>query len=372
MKDTIVGYRNKAIHGAYTHILKPYFFRQDPEDVHDQMTRVGRELGTYTAGKFITETLFGYENEMLRQTVFGIDFKNPIGLAAGFDKNAEMTDIMPSVGFGFAEVGSVTGYPCAGNPRPRLWRLPKSESLVVWYGLKNDGCEIIAERLSKKHFLIPIGVSVAMTNCAANVNPRLAVMDFRKAFATMEPVANYITVNISCPNAKGGQPFLAPHRLDYLLDIIDEVKTSKPIFVKISPDLSDEKIFALLDVLHNHRVHGIICSNLTKNRHNSAIIDPEIPKFGGVSGRAVRDISDQMLATIRHREGDRYVLVGVGGVFSAEDAYRKIRLGASLVQMISGMIFEGPQVISEINRGLVQLLKRDGFTNISQAVGADV
>lgn len=364
-------YRNKAIQGVYKGVLKPFFFKRDPEAVHDKMVGAGKLLGRHRTTRFLTKTLFGYEHPVLAQDVLGIHFKNPIGLSAGFDKNAELIDILPSVGFGFAEVGSITGEVCEGNAKPRLWRLPKSNGLVVYYGLKNDGCESIAERLSGKKFKIPIGVSVAMTNCEATTDIDVGIKDVAKAFTTMEPHGSYVTINISCPNTVSGQPFIDPINLEKLLTALDVIETEKPIFIKLSPDLTDINLDEILAVAKAHRVDGIICANLTKKRDNPKLFDSAIPHKGGVSGQAVQDKADQMLSYIYQKEGKRFVLVGCGGVFSAADAYRKIRLGASLVQMITGMIFEGPQVISEINRGLVELLKRDGFTSIQDAVGVD-
>lgn len=371
MNETIIHYRNKISHSLYIHALKPILFRNDPEVVHDRMTKMGVSLGSYSLGRQFTRGLFDYTNSALAQDILGIHFKNPIGLSAGFDKNAELTDILPSVGFGFAEVGSITGNPCAGNPKPRLWRLPRSKGLVVYYGLKNDGCEVISQRLLNKHFKIPIGMSVAMTNCKENLELKNAIKDFAKAFSTMEPFGNYITVNISCPNTEGGQPFVAPHKLDYLFDILDEIPTTKPVFIKLSPDMSNPELDALLTIASHHRIQGIITTNLTKKKDNPKILDTNLPKVGGMSGKIVQDLADEMLAYIYRKAGQRFILIGTGGVFTAEDAYKKIRLGASLVQMITGMIFEGPQVVSEINQGLATLLRKDGFTNISQAIGAD-
>jgi dihydroorotate dehydrogenase len=363
--------RNSLIHALYSSVLKPLFFLNDPESVHDWMMKVGIVLGRWRLGRFLTALAFGYRDEILRQSVLGITFINPIGLSAGFDKNAQLTDILPSVGFGFVEIGSVTGERCEGNPKPRLWRMPKSKGLVVYYGLKNDGCEAVALRLRDKTFSVPLGASVAMTNCADTMDVSRAIADFAKAFRVMEPRAHYMTVNISCPNTMGGQPFVKPSAFDSLFDELDQIPTSKPVFIKISPDMNDSELDGLLDVARRHRIQGIICSNLTKKRDNSAIVDDAVPVVGGMSGAVVKSLADDLLARIYKREGERFVLVGCGGVASAEDAYRKIRLGASLVQMITGMIFEGPQVIGEINRGLAELLRRDGFSSISQARGVD-
>ncbi|MEK7650385.1 MAG: quinone-dependent dihydroorotate dehydrogenase [Patescibacteria group bacterium] len=360
-----------VISTLYTRALKPIFFLSDPETVHDKMTHFGSFLGSHSLTKKLTKSLLHYAHPSLEQGILGLKFANPLGLAAGFDKNAELTDIIPAVGFGFEEIGSVTGQVCAGNPKPRLWRLPESQGLVVYYGLKNDGCEAVANKLSQKKFENILGTSVAMTNCSDNLDIKNAVIDYAKAFRAFADIGDYTTINISCPNATGGQPFIIPHRLDYLLDILDTIATSKPIFIKLSPDLSQEQLDNILEIASKHRVHGIICSNLTKKRDNPKIFDKNIPATGGISGKPVQELADKMLAYIYRQTGKRFVLIGCGGVSDAGDAYRKIRLGASLVQMITGMIFEGPQVIGEINRGLVALLQRDGFQNISEAVGVD-
>ncbi len=371
MTETTTRYRNTITQAVYKKLLKPLFFRHDPEDTHDSMTAMGVHLSNYWLGRALTNAMFNYRNPMLEQELCGISFINPIGLSAGFDKNAELTDILPDIGFGFAEVGSITGEKCVGNPKPRLWRLKESEGLVVYYGLKNDGCEAIAQRLQGKHFSIPIGMSVAMTNCLANADIDLAIHDYAKAFRTMEPFASYITVNISCPNTAGGQPFIVPENLERLFVVLDTIPTTKPIFIKLSPDFSMMQLDTILAVLAVHRVHGIVCTNLTKKRDNPHILDTNISEKGGLSGKVVKELSDDMLAYVYKKAGKRFLLIGSGGVFSAEDAYKKIRLGASLIQMITGMIFEGPQIISQINQGLVELLKRDGFATIKDAVGVD-
>lgn len=380
MGDTLFLLKNRVASAFYARALKPLFFRQDPELVHDRMIHLGSFLGNHPFTRRIARSLFCYAHPALEQDILGMHFANPLGLAAGFDKNAELTEIIPAIGFGFTEIGSVTGNACAGNPKPRLWRLPQSRGLLVYYGLKNDGCEIIAKKLSAKFAEHPprsrhtiIGTSVAMTNCQDNLKTKNAVSDYAKAFRAFANMGDYTTINISCPNAVGGQPFVTPHRLDYLLDIVDEIKTSKPIFIKLSPDLAPTQLDEILKIASKHRVHGLICSNLSKRRDNPKIMAAEqtVSKLGGISGKPVQELADKMLAYIYRQTDRRFVLVGCGGVFSAADAYRKIRLGASLVQLITGMVFRGPQIVGEINHGLLTLLRRDGFTNISEAVGVD-
>ena len=371
MKKTIINIRNQINRGFYKVILKPIFFQVDPEDMHDSMVAFGRFLGKYQITRKIIGAFFSYSNKALEQRVLGIRFKNPVGLGAGFDKDALLTDILPYVGFGFIEVGSITGEPCEGNPKPRLWRLKKSEGLVVNYGLKNEGCQKIAKRLTDKKFLIPIGTSIAKTNSKKTVRLKAGINDYVKAYKEFAEIGDYFTINISCPNAFGGQPFTDAARLEKLLIKIDKIPTRKPVFLKVSPDLTKSEIDKILAVSKRHMVCGFICTNLTKNRNNSKIAESSLPKEGGISGKVVEDLANELISYVYKRTKGKYVIIGLGGVFTAEDAYKKIKLGASLVQLITGMIFEGPQVISEINQGLVGLLTKDGFNNITQAIGAD-
>ncbi|HBO99834.1 MAG: Dihydroorotate dehydrogenase 2 [Candidatus Uhrbacteria bacterium GW2011_GWF2_41_16] len=358
----------------YLYVAKPFFFQQDPEKVHDNMTRFGKMLGHYSFTRKATSFLYQYKHPALEQNILGIHFSNPIGLTAGFDKDAHLTRILPYVGFGFEEIGSVTGEPCLGNPKPRLWRLPKSKGLVVYYGLKNDGAEAIVARLKKETFGFPIGISVAKTNNPSTVETDAGIADYIKAMKTFveADIGDYFTVNVSCPNAYGGEPFSTPERLDLLLEALDKVETKKPIFVKLSADTDFEKIDKMVEVTDRHRVHGFVLTNLTKNRQNPLIRPNEIAGIekGGMSGKPIFDLSNHLISHLYQSKGDRYVIMGSGGVFSAEDAYEKICLGASLIQLVTGMIFEGPQLIGEINQGLVGLLERDGFTSIHEAIGS--
>ncbi len=357
---------NKIIGFLYRNILKPILFLFDAEFVHDRFVKTGELLGRFGITRWKVRWLFAYQNPRLEQTVLGIKFVNPVGLSAGFDKDAKLTDIMPAVGFGFEEVGSITGEPCAGNPRPRLWRLPQLKSLVVHYGLKNEGCEKNAARLAKKNFKITIGTNIAKTNNVACAETEAGIDDYAKAFAALAVIGDYFTVNISCPNAYGGEPFVDPIRLEALLLRLDAIPTKKPVFLKLSPDIAGEKLDALLDVCARHRVQGFVCTNLTKEKKDQN----DIRMKGGLSGMLVQKLSDEQISYIYKKTQGKYIIIGVGGIFSAADAFRKIQLGATLVELITGMIFEGPQLIGEINRGLVRLLDKNGFKNIAEAVGS--
>ncbi len=369
--NCVIYLRNRITGFLYRNVVKPIFFRIDPETVHDRMINTGRFLGNYFITRNIIKFIYSYSNKKLEQTILGIKFPNPIGLSAGFDKDAILTDIIPSVGFGFIEVGSITGQPCEGNPKPRLWRLKKSKSLVVYYGLKNKGCEKISKRLKNKNFMIPVGISIAKTNCSKTIETDAGIKDYVKAFSKFTNIGSYFTINISCPNTFGGQPFTNSKKLDLLLTRIDRIPNKKPIFLKLSPDLIKKEIDAIINVSKQHRVHGFICTNLTKKRNIKNISDDFVPEKGGISGKVVEDLSNELIKYVYTKTKGRFVIIGCGGVFSAEDAYKKIKLGASLIQLITGMIFQGPQLISDINIGLVSLLEKDRFNNISEAIGID-
>lgn len=371
MKEQFVYLRNRLNRLFYKEVLRRIFFLIEPETIHNRVLSLGVFLGSNLFTRRLTAFIFYYSNQKLEQNILGIKFPNPVGLAAGFDKDAKLTDILPAVGFGFAEVGSITGEPCKGNPRPRLWRLKKSQALVVDYGLNNDGCEKVAKRLEQKNFEIPIGTNIAKTNSKKTVATTAGINDYLKAFRQFTEIGSYFTINISCPNAYGGQPFTDAVRLNALLTRLDEISTKKPVFLKLSPDLAKTEVDRIIKTAQQHRVAGFICSNLTKRRHNSKIFEKTVPKTGGISGKVVEDLANDLIAYIYDKTNKKFIIIGCGGVFSAEDAYKKIKLGASLVQLITGVIYEGPQLISEINQGLVRFLRRNGLKNISEAVGLE-
>lgn len=372
MRELLTRGRNSIIRFCYIKILKPIYFKLDPETVHDRMIGVGTFLGKFSVTRAVTRMMFGYRHPLLKINLLGKTFENPIGLAAGFDKNAELVQIIPSVGFGFIEVGSITGEPCDGNPKPRLWRLPSLQSLVVYYGLKNDGAIAVGERLKKYTVRsVPLGTNIAKTNCQVTVDTAAGVADYVKAFKVLKDIGDYFTINISCPNTFGGQPFTDAEKLELLLSELDKLSSKKPRLLKISPDLSEAEIDGIISVVKKHTVDGFICTNLTKKRNNAALQEAGVPEKGGFSGALVRDAATELIRKVYTKTEGKYVIIGLGGVFNAAQAYEKIKAGASLIQLITGMIFYGPQVVSEINQGLVRLLQNDGYSSISEAIGAE-
>lgn len=313
----------------------------------------------------------------LSQQVLGIDFANPVGLSAGFDKNIELTPLMQSVGFGFETGGSVTLGERKGNPRPWFFRLPKTQSLVVHAGLANKGIvnkERMILRNNKRSQDLPLFISVAIVAKTPKETCQDAIIDAKNTilYILQHKLSKAIEINISCPNAGDEQPFTNPKMLDELLTELDKIERNLPFLIKMPHVASLKQFDALLSVITRHNIQGLTIANLIKDRSSVKLLD-ELPDEvkGGLSGAPTRKLSTAMVHYAYRKYGDRLKIVGVGGVFNAEHAYEKIRAGASLVGMITGVIFEGPQVVGRINKGLVKLMERDGFTNITEAVGAD-
>ena len=378
MKESFISLRNWIEAFVYKHVNKPLYFRSDPELVHSKLTESGERLGNHYSTKLLTRLLFCYKNKQLNQNVQGITFKNPIGLAAGFDYEARLTQILPDLGFGFHTVGTITCLPYEGNPTPRLGRLPNSKSLLVNKGFKSHGAKAGIEKLEELSFEIPLGVSIGRTNGNPQVaTQEQAVADVVASFKLSENsnVKNsYYELNISCPNLTGNVTFYPPTHLNQLLDALSKLNIKKPVFIKMPINESKKDTLKMLEVADRYEfIKGIIFGNLQKNRLDPSFDQEEIKKAGkgNFSGKPTWKLSNELIAFSYKHYGKRFAIIGCGGIFTAEDAYTKIKLGASLVQLISGMIFQGPQTISSINQGLVKLLEKDGYKNISEAVGVD-
>lgn len=359
---------SKVLETGYKQVMKPVLFQFDPEFVHNEMTARGELLGKTKITKSLIHSLFYYQDNSLQQKIAGIKFENPIGLAAGFDYEAKLTQILVDVGFGFQTVGTITNLPYEGNPKPRLGRLPKSKSLMVNKGFKNKGADAIIKKLSGLEFGIPVGISIG--------SEKGSIADITSAFKKFEKTKvenSFYELNISCPNLHGNKSFYPSKNLEQLLLAVDTLKLKKPIFIKMPISESNKAILAMLKVITHHQITGVIFGNLQKDRTNPALDSDEVSKFkkGNFSGKPTFDRSNELISLCYKNYKDKLIIIGCGGVFTAEDAYTKIKMGASLIQMITGMIYEGPQVIGQINEGLVKLLRQDGFKNISQAIGAE-
>ena len=373
----IIKFRNNIGLITYKYIFKPIFFLCPPEFMHDRFVLVGRLLGSNSITRNITSLAFNYNNTSLNQTIKGIKFKNPIGLAAGFDKDANLIGIIPQVGFGFHEIGSITAKPYEGNKGTRLYRLKKSKALIVYYGLKNKGAKILAKQIKKhkKIQTIPIGINIAKTNNKETCNIQKGIADYLYTYKlfTKQNIGDYFTINISCPNVYGGEPFTVPSSYELLLKELNKIKKTCPIFVKLSPDLKKSELDKIIKISKTYKIDGFIISNLTKPRNNPKLKEniKDIPKVGGISGKVVEHLTNKLIAYVYKKTKGEFVIIGCGGIFTAQDAYKKIRLGATLCQLVTGMIYMGPLAISEINRELAELIKKDGYSNIIEAIGVD-
>ncbi len=362
----------------YTRIAKPVLFSFSPDQAHHMTVQFLGLAGGIPGVARTVEAFSVTKYPELDVEWNDMHFSSPVGLSAGLDKNGQAVAIMKAVGFGFTEVGSVTARPCKGNPKPWFYRLPKTKSLVVHAGLANEGVEAVLKRLGRltRPFReeYPKVLSIARTNDEAASTDEAGLKDFivSTTRALASPAVQIIELNISCPNAFCGERFTDPKLFAELLRQVAALKPHKPIFIKMPIELSWLKTKKLIEVAKKSGiVTGLVYGNLKKDRTNIVLKD-ELPDTvkGGLSGAPTREKSTELVAKTYQEYGDSFVIVGVGGILSAEDAYEKITAGATFVELITGIIMNGPQFVEEVNSGLVELLKRDGFTHISEAIGA--
>lgn len=350
--------------------IRPLLFSLPPESAHNlglTTARFSRPLQGLIRGAL------SYENAVLSQYIWGLQFRNPIGLAAGLDKNGVAVPFWGALGFGLIEVGSVTAKASAGNPRPRLFRLTEDRALINRMGLNNHGVERIVERLAKApKGLSPVGVNIAKTH-DPSVLGKDAIDDYAESLQAVIAVANYVTINVSCPNTSDGRTFEEPRALDDLLarlvKIRNETRRHLPMLVKLSPPVSGKMIFdSMIDevvgVCMHHGVDGFVASNTMPVRLQEM-------GAGGLSGAPLDDLSTHLVRYLFRRSEGLVPIVGVGGVFNAETAFRKILAGASLLQLYTSLIYEGPGLVRRIKEGLSALLAQNGFQTIRKAIGAE-
>ena len=346
-------------------LMRPALFRLDAERAH------GLALA---ALKLLPERRCADPDGPLSSEVAGIAFPNPLGMAAGFDKDGEVPDALLGLGFGFAEVGSITPLPQAGNPRPRLFRLEEDNAVINRMGFNNGGAASAVERLRTRQGR----PGVVGVNIGANKDSADRIADYATMTRLTAPLATYLAVNISSPNTPGLRALQDESALTELLDAVIEARGNSadpnrnqvpPIFLKVAPDLEPADIDAIARISIDRRLGALIVSNTTISR--PALQSRHAGETGGLSGAPLRDLAQQRLRDFRKATGGAIPLVGVGGIASAEDAWARIRAGASLVQLYSSMVYEGPGIARAIVKGLETLLRRDGFSSIAEAVGSE-
>jgi dihydroorotate dehydrogenase len=316
-----------------------------------------------------------YTNPALRIERFGLKFANPVGLAAGLDKNGVALQPLAALGFGFIEAGTVTYHPQPGNPRPRLFRLREDEALINRAGFNNDGAAAFARRVEQHRPSCVLGVSIGKSKITPLEN---ATEDYLASFELVYKVADYIAVNVSSPNTPQLRELQQSQQLTSLLSALQqrnrELQQPLPLLVKLSPDLERSELETIVDVVQRLGIDGIIATNTTISREDLRTDAQRVAACGegGLSGKPIKTRSTKMIADLYELTRGRIPLIGVGGIFTAEDAWEKITAGASLVQLYTGFIYQGPSIAREINEGLAKILAREGLKNISDAVGIRV
>lgn len=340
----------------YKSLFKPILFRKDAESAHELAVSISAKTGSSSFLQTSAKLLYGFEHPGLKRDFFGLRFPNPIGLAAGFDKNGETPLAMQALGFGFVEVGSITAQPSKGNPKPRAFRLPEDYSLINRMGLNNQGAEAVVKRLSTIKLDIPLGVNVAKTN-DASIHGDAAVQDYLFSYELANTVADYVTVNISCPNTGEGKTFEDPDALEALLSGLKITKKDrKPTLVKFSVDTDKATLETLVEICERYSVAGYVATNTSSNRSNLHTTKDKLQEIGngGLSGRAIAKSSTQVVAWLDEILQGTKPIVGVGGIDSPESAIEKFEAGASLIQIYTGLVYEGPVLIKKIKQGLAR------------------
>lgn len=359
----------------YRSLLRPLLFRLSPETAHELA------LHTLSFSPGLVKRVLAPRSTQKTSRVlqrFGLSFPNPVGLAAGFDKDGIALESLAALGFGFIEAGTVTYEPQPGNKRPRLFRLPKDKALINRAGFNNKGAVAFAEQVSARRPDCVLGVSIGKSKTVPIEN---AVQDYLRSLEIVHPVADYIAVNVSSPNTPGLRELQSAEHLEALLSDLQtrnaelsgqSSRAPTPLLVKLAPDLGSADLQQIVDVVTRTGVAGLIATNTTTRREGLSTASHEIAACGegGLSGMPLRERSTNMIATLYKLTSGMLPIIGVGGIFTADDAWEKICAGASLIQLYTGFIYEGPRIAQNINEGLAQILSRKGFETLDDAVGS--
>ena len=352
----------------------------DPEFVHRQTIRLGRTLSRSSPARRLVKRIYGAQWKPLRVRVLGLDFDNPVGLAAGFDKQGELPGIIASLGFGHMEVGSISSRPWPGNPSPTLLRLPVDQGLINYLGLNSEGSEGVKKRLQKVEFRIPTGINLVKT-ADPEIAGEEAIEDYLDSVGKFYPLADYITLNLSCPNTVEGKSFEDPELLQPFLSRLQKKRgemeagsPAKAFLAKLSPDLDDFRLGRLVELSLEHGIDGFVIGNTTSRREGLRTGQNLMSEFGpgGLSGRPLKKYIEQMIDKVFHLTGGRVPIVACGGVGCdpdedpAGEVWGYLKRGATLVQMYTGLIYQGPSLVKRINRGLVNILQEEGISDLNE------
>ena len=344
----------------YKYLIKPFLFIRKPESAHHVTFSLMDSLFNLPGIKGLVKRLFSYEDHSLKRTVFGLNFENPVGLAAGLDKDAKLIDELALLGFGFIEIGTLTPKPQEGNPKPRLFRLPRDKALLNRMGFNNGGVEEAVERLKKRKSPVLIGGNIGKNKVTPNED---AISDYLFCLEALHPYVDYFVVNVSSPNTPNLRELQEKEPLKQLLLTVkeanDKKENPKPILLKIAPDLTNGQLDDIIEIIGETKIDGVIATNTTIDR-SVLHADQELASGlgdGGISGTPLKKRSTEIIHYLNDRSGGRFPIIGVGGISSVEDAIEKLEAGASLIQIYSGMIYEGPGLIKEIKKGLAQYYK---------------
>jgi dihydroorotate dehydrogenase len=364
--------------GLYESALRPLLFRLDPERAHNLTLRASELSGRSVLTRRAARRIYGVRDPRLRTTLAGIPLENPLGLAAGFDKNGRAVGMLGAMGFGHLEIGSVSAWPSDGNPKPRLFRIPQDRGIVVSYGVPNEGAEAVRRRLDAHRPPVALGVNLVKTNDPAR--PAVApdvYEDYAASFALLQDRADYVALNLSCPNSAADRDFFDElPRIDALLERLSACGPRVPVFLKLKPTRDAAVLREIVAIADGHSFVGGFAINLPAGKPPDLKLtyprDALERMPGAVGGAPVEEYVNAILATLYEivGPGSRYALMAAGGVSTAEDAYRKLRLGATVVQLYTGLVYRGPHVVKEILTELGGLLERDGFGSVAEVVGS--
>jgi dihydroorotate dehydrogenase len=341
----------------YKLLIRPILFLIDAERVHHLIFGLLKFKARIPGVKSFLSVLFDYQNASLEREVFGIKFKNPVGLAAGFDKDAKLVDELACFGFGFIEIGTLTPKPQPGNDKPRLFRLPLDKALINRMGFNNGGVVAASERLRKRKSKVIVGGNIGKNKITPNEN---AFDDYAYCFEQLYPYVDYFVVNVSSPNTPGLRELQEKEPLRKLLSYVKTLSLSKPvhkpILLKIAPDLTSSQLDDVIEILRETKTDGVIATNTTISRNGLHTPQPNIDAIGngGLSGAPLAVRSNEVIKYLRQQLGKEYPIIGVGGIMTPEDAVEKLKAGADLIQIYTGFVYEGPAFVKRINRLLVE------------------